>query len=62
MNASLPSQERPARERRERAVRRVLDDHRRTEVGCVCGWKFPRGLIGFAAHRDHLAARVVEAV
>ncbi len=65
MNATmLPSAARLSHERRVRAFRRLLDEHRpvrepglEQRVGrCECGVRIPRHVpVGEVAHRDHLA-------
>jgi hypothetical protein len=69
MSTMLPSVASISRERRVRTIRRVLEEHgplfsadQLRIVGCNCGFIVPRTVMfGTAAHRDHLAARLVDA-
>ena len=62
MTYALPGRASEQRDRRIRAIRRVLDEHPRilsgerdAVLGCRCGWTCPNGLSGHVAHRDHVA-------
>lgn len=67
----LPSGVREARERKVRAIRKLLEEHREVvtldaspprTVGCSCGWPTPTSAtFGGPAYRAHLAERIVDA-
>lgn len=67
MTATLPSLATDTRERRVRAIRRLLHDHialldeQDRVMACECGWVKPRALFGGrVAHTDHVAALVAD--
>jgi hypothetical protein len=67
VSLTLPSIASANRERRLRAIRRLLHDHialigeNDRVTGCECGWRVPRTVFGgTVAQRDHVAALLAE--